>query len=85
MTLTILKNWETNKQGPFADVPDLTSQLRPRIDQLSQELLAALARVQALPHNDFFRNQLRWRAEEIFCGEGITEAIRQAALSFEKP
>lgn len=40
--------WKASSQGPFADVPDLTTQLRPQIDASTQELVAALARAAPL-------------------------------------
>jgi chorismate mutase len=41
------RRWEAEPRGPDAEAPDLVGVLRPRIDALNRDLLAALA--QAVP------------------------------------
>lgn len=38
--------WKAENHAPFEHVPNLTSEIRPKIDKLNSELLAALAEVQ---------------------------------------
>lgn len=40
---TDFETWKAEQRGAFDSVPDLQKELRPRIDELSQELLDALA------------------------------------------
>jgi chorismate mutase-like protein len=39
----LFKQWEAAHQGPFADTPDLQSEIRPRLDALTPKLIQALA------------------------------------------
>lgn len=41
--------WAAKKQGPFPNTPDLTRDLRPKIDRASRQLLGALAAYRAGP------------------------------------
>jgi chorismate mutase len=40
----LFAQWAARKQGPFQQVPDLKSDLRPKLDRLTAELLAVLAK-----------------------------------------
>lgn len=72
------RRWKEAGQGPFAGVPDLHIVLRPRIEAVSNSLLAALARVRATPQAD---EAVRRRAPHVLVGDGITAEIRPAALA----
>lgn len=39
----LFQRWETLEQGPFPDAPDLASVTRPKLDQLTDQLLQALS------------------------------------------
>jgi chorismate mutase len=71
--------WRAEGQKPFADAPDLAV-LRQRIDGLNRELLQAVA--QARPQLDEVetRDRVRAWAGAILTGEGITDAVRAAAV-----
>jgi serine protease Do len=62
------------------NVRDLQKDLRPKLDQLSQELLAAFAKLQPHLANPAVQQRLRDRAAAVLAGEGITDAIRTRAL-----
>jgi chorismate mutase len=57
--------WKAVNQGPFADGPDLTTQLRPQIDASTQELVAALARAAPQLATDADRTVLGLRARSL--------------------
>lgn len=71
--------WKSERQGLFADVPDLIAELRPKIDRLNQSLLAALAAAQ--PCLDSEEGHEFLRQERILTGDGIT--VRIGALARE--
>jgi serine protease Do len=60
---------------------DLQKDLRPKIDQITNDLLAALARLE--PHLDkpAVQQLLRDRAPVLVSGDGITDAVRSQALA----
>ena len=72
--------WQAAQHGPFADVPDLATELRPRIDALSDDLLTALATVRPFLDDAATRNLVQQRAAVILTGDGITDGIRAAAI-----
>ena len=77
-----LHRWEAEHRGPDGEAPDLAKVLRPRIDGLNRDLLAALSRtLPRLQGDEAARKRLQSRADELLAGEGIdaearTEAIR---------
>jgi chorismate mutase len=73
-----LRRWKADGQGPFADVPDLNADLRPRIDTLNDKLMASLAKVRpALRGRDALVRRL---AAKSLGGPGITAEIRDKAI-----
>lgn len=74
------KRWESEKQGPFRDVPDLAGALRPEIDDLSLRLLTALAKVSPFLSDEKIKQAIRPHAEKVLTGEGITDAVRDLAI-----
>jgi chorismate mutase len=75
------RRWEADRRGPGGEPPDLVHVLRPRIDALNRELLAALAKNQALPGDaGSSTTRIRSRAEILLTGEGIDAEVRAAAI-----
>lgn len=72
--------WETEPSGPKGEAPDLAGILRPRIDSLNKELLAALARAKPQWPDRAATSRLRSRAQEILVGDGIDSTVRDAAI-----
>jgi chorismate mutase len=75
------RRWEAEHRGPDPEAPDLASVLRPRIDALNRDLLAALA--QTLPRlqgGGAAEARIRSRADELLAGDGIDDAVRAAAI-----
>jgi serine protease Do len=62
------------------NVPDLQKDLRPKLDQVSQDLLATFAQLQPHLSNPAVQQRLRDRASALLAGDGITEAVRNRAL-----
>jgi chorismate mutase-like protein len=73
-----LRRWKDERHGPFADAPDLNSDLRPRIDTLNGKLLAALAKVR--PTLRGREALIRRLAANSLQGTGITAEIRDKAI-----
>lgn len=72
--------WQAANQGEFADAPDLVTELRPRITQISDDLLDALSAVESQRDEAAFRRQVASRAAQIVVGESVTESIRATAI-----
>jgi serine protease Do len=64
-----------------ADIPDLKTALRPKIDQLSKELLQAFADTQPYLRESAIHPLLRRRSAQILQGEAISEEVRNQALA----
>ena len=73
------RRWEAARQPPFPDAPDLTRDLRPQIDRLNGELLAALPAVRL--QDPAARGRLQQRAAVVVQGDGITAAVRDTAVA----
>ena len=69
------RRWGAEGRGPFADAPDLATELRPRIDRLNARLIAALAGVR--PGT---AAAVRRAAGRVLVGPGITPAVRATAI-----
>ncbi len=76
---SFFERYEKEKVEP-KNVSDLQKDLRPKLDQVSQELLAALAKLQPHLTNPAVQQRLRDRAAALLAGEGITDAVRTKAL-----
>ena len=75
------RRWEAEHRGPDPDAPDLAKVLRPRIDALNRDLLAALARAMPrLQGGGAAEARIRVRADEILAGDGIDDAVRAEAI-----
>ena len=68
------------KKKDFADAPDLKTELRPKIDRLSERLLAAYAALLPQLAEPAARERFALRAEQILSGEGIDASMRATAL-----
>lgn len=75
------RRWQTERPPPFTDVPDLATELRPRIDRLNGELLTALAVVRPLLRDANARAKLQQKAATILTDSGITDDIRATAIA----
>src|SRR5262249_9005402 len=74
------RRWRDEKRGRFPDAPDLATQLRPKIDALSGELLTALAAIQPQFKEPEAPELTRRKSAELLSGEGINDEIRATAL-----
>lgn len=74
------RQWQAEGREKFADVPDLSTQIRPRIDAVSSELLGALAALQPDLGKLMLRDRIRRQAADVLAGDGITESIRAIAI-----
>ena len=72
--------WEATNQEPFDDAPDLVTELRPRITQISDELLDALAAVEGHRNDVVFQRAVESRATDLIGGEGVTATIRATVI-----
>ncbi len=80
----LFRRWTDARQGPFPDAPDLATVTRPKLDQLTGQLLRALA--QAWPllgdpkrHEDVLRAMRPMRADEV-----STRAVAAAIAPLER-
>lgn len=80
-----MRKWNApDRSMSFLRVPDLQSDIRPRIDQLSNDLLAALARIQPHLNKGDVQKALRDRALQVLASELISDIIRAKALEWVK-
>jgi chorismate mutase len=76
-----LVRWEADRRAPEGEAPDLARVLRPRIDSLNRDLLAALAEARPRPGMGIeAARRIRDRAKEILAGNGIDGAVRDTAI-----
>jgi chorismate mutase len=73
--------WEADHRGPAGDPPDLVGVLRPRIDALNRDLLAALADARPLLLDRDSAARLRSRADQLLVGEGIDATVRTTVMT----
>src|SRR5262249_23011045 len=64
----------------LTNVLDLQNDLRPKLDMVSQSLLAELAKLQSQLGNPVVQQRLRDRAAAVLTGDGISDAVRNRAL-----
>lgn len=75
------RRWEAEGREAFADAPDLQTELRPKIDRLSQRLLEAYAEFVPQLAEPVARERFERRAKLNLVGEGIDENVRTCALA----
>lgn len=73
-------DWQTQDRGTFEDVRDLSTDLRPRIDELSDRLLKQLAELPRTLGKDSSGSHVEQRAAVLLVGDGIDDAVRAAAI-----
>lgn len=75
-----LENTGVEKFAEVPKVPDHINVLRPKIESLSEAMLACYARHSSLLNRPGARDVLRERARELLSGDGIEDAVRQMAI-----
>jgi chorismate mutase len=75
------QRWQEQPPDPRADVPDLATVQRQRIDALSMRLLDALALVYPFREQAQLQALLDELAEQHLKGEGLSREVRQACLA----
>jgi serine protease Do len=71
---------KSDKALPATDVPDLKGTLRPKMDQISQDLLQAFAKAQPHLRENAVHQLLRERSANVLQGEAISDSVRKKAL-----
>jgi chorismate mutase len=75
------RRWEADPPPSDAPALDLATVLRPRIDALNRDLLAALARAEPRLHSDDGAGaRILIRADALLSGDGIDAEVRAAAI-----
>ncbi len=72
--------WQRVEREPFSDAADLQTELRPRIDRISEQLLEAYAKLRPKLSESVARESLRRQAERAFREAGFDDQIQAAAL-----
>jgi chorismate mutase len=76
-----LARWQADGRDPDGEAPDLARVLRPRIDALNRDLLAAMAEARVRPATGAgSARRIRDRADAILAGDGIDAAVRAASI-----
>jgi chorismate mutase len=76
------RQWEAERREAFADAPDLQTELRPKIDRLSERLLEAYAEFVPQLAEPGARERLERRAQRMLVGEGIDEQVREQSIEW---
>jgi chorismate mutase len=74
------RTWTAEQRGPFPDAADLSKSLRPRIDEVSHDLLGALVDLRPRRNDEQFRTIIQDRAPSVLTGRGIDDVVRRTAL-----
>ncbi len=78
----LFKRWGSpDRARPANSAVDLQSVLRPKIDQVSAELLIALAKVQPHLRGQAFQKRIHDRAANVLAGDAVSAAVRAKALA----
>lgn len=73
--------WRQQGLPPFAQVPDLKTDIRPLLDRLTPQMIAAVVPVyQAVRVDDALRDQIARRARQLIRGDAAG-AVRNEAIS----
>jgi chorismate mutase len=75
-----MEGWQTQPSPQDKAVPDLATELRPKIDQLNLGLLDALARLAPHLDDEQVRRRLRVSAAEAWASAGFSGEISATAL-----
>ncbi len=76
----LIQNWEEEKREPFADVPDLKTELRLQISELSQQILNILNQLAAERPNFQLVKMLEAESDSILTDDLLTPALRQEMI-----
>lgn len=72
--------WKKQGQGKFEQTADLYDDLRPRIDELNERMLAVLAKILREPNCKPDIAVVEKRARAVLVGEGIDDGVRAVAI-----
>jgi chorismate mutase len=72
--------WQRIEREPFSDAADLQTELRPRIDRISEKLLEAYAKLRHELSKSGARESLRRQAERALREAGFNDKIQATAL-----
>lgn len=82
LQLALQDRWsEDEKTLPKTEVADLRKTLRPKLEQISMDLVDALAKTQPMLSDESAQELLRRRAREVLQSAAISEAVRNQALA----
>lgn len=76
----LIQDWDARKQPSFAKALDLERDVRPQIDRLNQELLAALAKCQIEKSDEGWKNKLDQAKSAIFPDTEWSQGVVDKAL-----
>jgi chorismate mutase len=74
------ERWKVQNQGQFEQVRDLSTDLRPAIDELNADMLEVLAELTTQFDREEVRAVVGGRAVEVLQGDGIDEHVRATAI-----
>lgn len=72
--------WKKQGRGKFEQISDLYADLRPRIDELNERMLAVLAKILREPNCKLDIAVVEKRARAVLVGEGIDDGVRAVAI-----
>jgi chorismate mutase len=72
--------WTERGQGKFDDARDLNTELRPVLDNSSDQMLAQLADLSPALDGEQDKASIALRADELVRGDGIDDAVRKATI-----
>lgn len=75
------QTWQRQGIQSFEHVPDLNQTLRPSLDRLSPEILAALAPLSPVLSCSTVQQLIQSRAQMILRGNGINNTVRRMAIA----
>ena len=82
LQLDLHDRWSQDENTlPATEVPDLRKTLRPQIDDISMDLVDALAKAQPMLQDERTQELLRRRALQVLESQAISEAVRNQALA----
>ena len=81
--MSLFKDWTSRSQAPFEHPPDLSTKIRPALDQLTTELLTALAAAQPLLQDNHALHAVELAADDVAAGVGVSQAIPGYAKAWQ--
>lgn len=76
----LMTDWMANQQPPFPNPPDLANEIRPKIDQLNEQLLVALLKCCQQASTPTWKSDLIREKETFTAGSRWQEAVVRTAL-----